>query len=132
MKSTDEFGTPNPERRFEAVDDVIAEFRKSVHASAERPAFFWTRQRASIMARIKPARPARQRLKPLLVPVALAVFLCLFFFAKSSKAPTPDMPAGADHILLIEVERALSRPYPDAFAPAAEIRLEFETHELKK
>jgi hypothetical protein len=59
------------------------------------------------------------------------VILCLFFFAENSKAPPkPDLAAGSDEILLINVERALNQEYPDALAPAAFI-LEERTGSLK-
>ncbi len=57
-------------------------------------------------------------------PAAIAILLCLFLFVEKSKAPTPDFAAGSDQMLLIEVERALHRDYPEALAPAALIARE--------
>ena len=50
--------------------------------------------------------------------LAIGLILCLLLFVVNSKAPTPDFAAGSDQKLLVEIERALSRQYPEAFDPA--------------
>ena len=71
------------------------------------------------MARIKEPATSPKYRALFWAPAALVLFLCLFLFVESSKAPPPDLPAGSDQILLIEVERALDRNCPEALAPAA-------------
>ncbi len=117
----------DPEQNLGALQDTLRIFRDSLHAAAERPDFFWKIQHKTIMARLgEPAPPARYRSGFLWVPVAAVVLLCLFFLVENSKAPTPDIAAGSDQNLLIEVERALNQDCPDALAPAAILSQEIE------
>jgi hypothetical protein len=111
-------GNEEPDRNMSELHEVIRKFRDTVRLEAERPDFFWVRQRNLIMERLHGPRSPKHRRTLLWVPAAVAVVLCLFFFAENSKAPTPDLAAGYDQDLLVEVERALSRNYPDALAPA--------------
>ena len=108
------------------LGEALRQFRESVHASVERPGFFWKRQHNEIMARLVSSEPTPKSRALRLAPAALAIFLCLFFFVESSKAPTPDLAAGSDQILLIEIERALSQDCPDALAPAGVLHDEME------
>jgi hypothetical protein len=112
----------NGDREHDLGDlkNAVDMFRNSAHAVAERPELFWKRQRAVISERLHDEVPAiRPRLTIAWSTAALAMLLCLFFFMQPIKAPTPDLPAGADQTLLIEVEKALSREYPEALMPAA-------------
>jgi hypothetical protein len=112
----------DPERNLRELKKDIQMLRESVHAAAEKPEFFWKRQHNAIMASLnKPVPSAKYRPALLWVPAALVFILCLFFFVENSKAPTPDLAAGSDQELLIEIERALSRHYPEALAPVAVI-----------
>ena len=109
----------DPEQGPGNFAESLRMFRESVRASAERPAFFWTRQRNTILARINKPAPSAKFRALVWAPAALVVFLCLFLLVENSKAPPPDLAAGSDQILLIEVERALNQDYPEALAPAA-------------
>lgn len=93
-------------------------FRDAARQAAERPVFFWTRQRASIRSRLSDtARPFWRRGLAWTAP--LVVLACsLLFFVGESKAPPPDFAGGDDEVLLIEVERALNRDFPTALDPA--------------
>ena len=113
-------------RDLEELNGVFREFRDSVHLEAERSKFFWISQRKTIMERLHIPKPLKHRRTLLWVPAAVAVMLCLFFFAENSKAPTPDLAGGYDQDLLVEVERALSRNCPDALTPAMLIIQEME------
>lgn len=114
------------EQGIEELEGVLHKFRDSVRVEADRPDFFWIRQRNAIMETLdKPESPNHRRAL-LWAPAAIAVLLCLFFFAESRKAPTPDLAAGYDQDLLIEVERALNRNHPDALTPALLIIQEME------
>jgi hypothetical protein len=109
----------DPEQNLGVLRGEIELLRDSAHAAAGRPDFFWKRQHNKIMASLKkPVPTAKQRPALLWAPVALGVVLCILFFVQSSKAPTPDFAAGSDQDLLIGIERALSRQYPEAFDPA--------------
>jgi hypothetical protein len=103
-----------------SLQDAFRTFRNSIHSAAERPDAFWVNQRAGIAQKIRRPVPA---LKHLLVsrwiPAAIVVLLCLSLFMEEKMSPMPDFAAGADQQLLLEVERALSRQYPEALAPAA-------------
>ena len=114
------------ERSIEELEGVLQKFRDSLRAEADRPDFFWVRQRNAIMESLhKPKSPKHRRIL-LWVPAAAAVLLCLLFFAEISKAPTPDLAAGYDQDLLVEVERALNRSHPNALTPALLIIEEME------
>jgi hypothetical protein len=116
-----------PESQFDELKEDLRIFSESIRADAERPETFWTSQRAGIAARIrKPALLSGLRPALLWAPAAIAILLCLFFFVEKSKTPTPDLAAGADQNLLIEVEQALDRNYPEALAPAALITWEID------
>ena len=117
----------DPEQNLGDLQDTLRIFRDSLHAAAEKPGFFWKSQHNTIMARLaEPAPSPRYRSALLWVPAAAVVLLCLFFFVENSKAPTPDIAAGSDQNLLIEVERALNQDCPDALAPAAILSQEIE------
>jgi hypothetical protein len=109
----------DPQQGTADLDKALRSFRDSIRASAEKPDFFWRRQHNSILARLnRPSSRTKYR-KLIWVPAALGLLLCLFFFVENSKAPTPDIAAGSDQNLLIDVERALDQDCPDALAPAA-------------
>ena len=112
----------DPERNLGDLERKIQTLRDSVHRAAERPDFFWKRQHNAIMARLNaPVSTTKRRPALRWASVALALILCLVFFVENSKAPPPDFAAGSDQELLIGIEWALSRAYPEAFAPAAAI-----------
>ena len=108
-----------PEQDLEGLEETLRSFRDAVRASTERPDFFWRRQHNAIMERLKePASKFRSRPALIWAPASLVLVLCLFFFAENSKAPTPDLAAGSDEMLLVNVERALNQDCPEALAPA--------------
>ncbi len=114
------------ERGIEELEGILHKFRDSVRAEADKPDFFWARQRNAIMSTLdKPESPKRRRVL-LWIPAAAAVLLCMLFFAEISKAPIPDLAAGYDQDLLVEVERALNRSHPEALMPALLIIQEME------
>ncbi len=116
VKSIDAQGV-DPEKDWVDLEDSLKQFRDSIHAAAERPAFFWKTQQNAIMARVSQPQPVRRMW--VWVPATMAILMCLFFFVENSKAPTPDIAAGSDQNLLIDIERALDQDCPDALAPAS-------------
>jgi hypothetical protein len=111
-----------PESESDELNEDFQIFRESIRAAAERPETFWASQRAGIASKmLKPVSFSGLRPELLWAPTLIVVVLCLFLFVEKSKAPTPDYAAGADQILLVEVEQALRRDCPEALAPAAHI-----------
>lgn len=110
---------------------ALGQFRESMHESAKRPDAFWARQRVAIREHLRTpdmahpinaahrANAAHQR-PPALIWAAsgLMLLLCVLLFSEKNPIPAVSFAAGADHDLLIEVERALRRQCPDALAPA--------------
>ncbi len=108
-----------PDENLGDLKEVLGIFRDSVRQMAERPDFFWRRQHNTIMVRLnQPAAKLHSHPTLFWAPAALVLMLCLFFFVQNSKAPTPDLAAGSDQMLLINVERALSRDCPEALSAA--------------
>jgi hypothetical protein len=109
----------------EQLKDSVRVFRDSLLAAAERPDAFWARQRAAIAGNLRQHAPA-SILKPVLlwVPVSAIILMCFFLFRETPKLPAPDFAVGADQNLLVDVEQALYRDYPEALAPAATLMQE--------
>lgn len=109
-----------PEQDAGDLQGILQIYRDACHAAAEKPASFWNKQHSTILSKLqKPGSTSWDKPALLWVPTSVVVLLCLFLFVENSKAPTPDFAAGADQDLLVAVERALNRNYPDALAPAA-------------
>lgn len=109
----------DPEQNLGDLREALRIFGDSVHRASERSDFFWRRQHNAIMARLnQPESKFHSRASLFWAPAALVLMLCLFFFAENGKAPTPDFAGGSDEMLLISVERALSRDCPEALAAA--------------
>lgn len=106
-----------PDGEFQAS---LRAFKDSLDGAAEKPEAFWAHQRAAISERLRRSVPS-SKLKPVLVwaSASIIVLVCLITFSGKSKLPAPDFAVGADQNLLVDVERALYRDYPEALAPAA-------------
>jgi hypothetical protein len=112
-----------------SLQEAFQTYRNSIHSAAERPDAFWVKQRAGIAQKIRRPVPAiKQLLVFRWIPAAIVVLLCLSLFMEEKRLPVPDFAGGADQELLIEVERALSREYPVALAPAAILSEQIEPH----
>ena len=128
-KGKDRNPQSDSERLKQSMDElegVLHIFRYSARLEAERSDFFWMHQRNTIIERLHKTESPKHRRTLLWAPAAIAVLLCWFFFTENSKAPKPDLAAGHDQDLLVEVERALNRNHPDALAPALLIIQEME------
>lgn len=110
----------DPEQNWGDLKDALEMFWNSVHRAADKPELFWKRQRTAILSKLNESRPT-SNCRPFFfgVPAAVAVLLCVVFFGKPGKTPMPDLAAGADQNLLVDVERALNREFPEAFAPVS-------------
>jgi hypothetical protein len=125
----------NMDLEFEDLHDVLEAMRESHHIAAEKPEFYWKKQQDAILAKLDaPATaPALNfRFAYVCVPVVAVALLCLFFLAGNSKTPAPDLAAGYDQDLLVEVDRALGRNYPLALKPAALLAQEIEQGAVSK
>jgi hypothetical protein len=115
--------------------DILGAFRDSHHAAADRTGHFWNRLHDSIMDKLEtPASLSKFRYPLLVAPVAMAavVVLCLIYFTADSRLPVPDIAAGYDQELLIEVDRMLSRDCPKALDPAALLAGEIERGSVRQ
>jgi hypothetical protein len=107
--------------------DVLSLFRSCRQEAADRPAFFWKTQHNAVMKRIdKPAFSLKFRRPLLWGCAAAAVLLCLVLFTAGPEVPVPDIAAGYDHDLLLEVERAIDRDCPVALEPVDLLAREIE------
>lgn len=125
----------NMDLEFKDLHDVLEAMRESHHTAAGKPEFYWKKQQDAILAKLDAPATApalKFRFAYLCVPVVAVVLLCLFFLAGNSKAPAPDLAAGYDQDLLVEVDRALDRDYPLALKPAALLAREIEQQTFNK
>jgi hypothetical protein len=111
----------------EELKQPLLLYRNTLDQAAAQTETFWVNQREQVLGRLAP-RPKFFQMKRahLLAAAAVMLFVCFFFFLKKEKLPAPDFAAGADQQLLVEVERALQQPYPDALAPAGILKDEIE------
>ncbi len=103
-------------------DSWAKEFREACHAQAERPASFWTRQRADVRAKVA----AKHRFSSLRIALASTAALLVIAAAMltNGRAPvvTPPTQAARTHAisdqqLLADIDETLADPTPDALAP---------------
>ena len=118
----------NTEKRESGeIENSLRAFRQILRGDAERPDAFWSKQRAGIMAKLqRPAAAVGWRPAWIWAPAAMMGMLCLIFFVQRRSIPAPDIAAGYDQRLLIEVEQALHQESPWALAPAGLITGEIE------
>ena len=97
------------------LQDILKSFHDTHHNAADRSVFYWKGRHEAIMKKIRaPVLYSNFRRPFLWIPAAAALLFCLFYFLPERRLPVPDIAAGYDQQLLIEVERALSRNYPAA------------------
>ncbi len=100
-------------------------FRDAAHSAAERPAHFWTAQRA----RIREGIAAKSRKRSAWLAFAYTAALCLFALMLVSKGHSPSgqtvqvaglhvTHSASDQDLLAQVDATLDNSLPDALAPA--------------
>jgi hypothetical protein len=115
------------EKECRDLQDILKSFRDIHHAAADRSRFFWKNQHDSIMKRIEAPRTSSKFRHPLVwAPVAIVLLVCLIFLLPEKNVPIPDIAAGYDQDLLLEVERALNRNCPVALEPIELLAREIE------
>ena len=107
--------------------DVLESFRNFHYAAADQSVFYWKSRHDAILNKIRTPMPFSKFRHPLLwVPAAAALLFCLIFCLPERRTPVPDIAAGYDQDLLMEVERALSRNCPAALEPVDILAREIE------
>ena len=95
--------------------------RADAHRLAERDEFFWSRQRARILASSRMHRPRRNPLRIAFAGAVILLVAVLLTAPAGPPAPPALRPAAAavdaDQQLLIAVERALAAGTPQSLAP---------------
>ena len=100
----------------------VDQWRDSVHAHAERPDWFWARQRARILSDIRQPR----RLSPkfawagLAAVVAIAISLISPVDKPKQLPPQPVAQVQiSDHDLMIAIEHSMNNGGPSSLSPAS-------------
>ena len=98
------------------------EFRDVCHRQAERPAAFWTAQRARIQEQIRGKQPSVSLRFVFASTVALLLLAAAMLTGGPSRVATPPPQTAQVHIisdqqLLADIDETLADPTPDALAP---------------
>jgi hypothetical protein len=95
-------------------------FREACHVEAERPAHFWSAQRANIRAEIGNKQRRFSLRFALASMTALFVVAGVMLAGSQPPSPTPVRTATAmsDQEILANIDETLTNPIPDALAPA--------------
>jgi hypothetical protein len=101
------------------LKEALQIFRNKFEAAAEKPSFFWKNQHQQIMTNLHRSVKQTNFSRPMLLwaSATIIILVCLFFFMENSKTPTPDLAAGSDQDLLVDVEHTLEQGYPESLAP---------------
>jgi len=106
----------HPDPGLDAEFDVaLTEFRTAVHAAARHPEGFWNVQRAAVLSKAtgRKSRPAWRVALVWAATVVLVVIGIGIVLDRPQAAPAPDLAAGYDQELLIDVERSLDQEVPE-------------------
>jgi len=112
----------------ERLESALAGFRELARTAAERPEYFWDRQRLAIHGRLKPSRATRRHRAIWIwaTAAALVVVLALILNPNHTQSVVPDFAAGHDQELLVEIERSLNRELPQALQPVSILTQELD------
>lgn len=99
-------------------------FRAAIHAEAEKPASFWTAQRAVIRGRLTSRSHRSSAWMAFASVAALCLFAVLMLSGVKTPAVRPVQPETRttaavqnDDKLISEVQETIDNPMPDSFAP---------------
>lgn len=99
-------------------------FREAIHAEAEKPASFWTAQRAAIRGRMNPTGPRASAWMAFASVAALCLFAVLMLSGVKTPTTVRTVPpetqtavVQSEDQLLKQVQETIDNPMPDSFAP---------------
>jgi hypothetical protein len=113
-----------PQSNEKEIRSTLDRWRDSAHLQAERPDWFWSRQRTRILSEIdrRQNRPPAFAWAGVAATVALAIALLVPANQPNTYEPiTPKQVAQtdlSDHDLMLAVERTLNAGVPTSLAPA--------------
>ncbi len=120
----------------EQLESALAGFRRAVRTAADRPEYFWDRQRLAVRHRMQLAPcVSRSRTVWIWASATAVVILALTIFVPRGEPVVPDIAVGQDQELLLSVERSLNREMPESLEPALLLTAELEnaaSHSTKK
>jgi hypothetical protein len=107
------------------------EFRDACHTQAERPAAFWTAQRARIQEQVRGKRRSVSLRFALASTAAMLLVAAAMLTGGSSPLATPPPQTAQAHTisdqqLLADIDETLADPTPDALAPMELISQEMD------
>ncbi len=108
------------------LNDALNAWRDSVHQQADRPDWFWARQRARVTSEVRRPQRSMPRFAWAGIAATVALALGLMLPARNAKitAPLATPPAAAqnqisDHDLMVSLERTMNAAGPSSLAPAS-------------
>lgn len=101
-------------------EEALGEFHSSILAATARPESYWAAQRDAVLTRIGRPRGLFAGKPVLVLGAALAMLLTIvgIWFGTSRPLPKPDIAAGYDQDLLLDVERLTEAQTSLALEPA--------------
>lgn len=123
-----------PERQNDEreIGNALKSWRESVIRQAERPEWFWTRQRARVQSRIRETQPSPPKLVWAAVAATFALAIALFAPVRQTGPPPTSAPTVeaqvqiSDHDLMLAVERTLNAGVPSSLEPAGLLAYEMD------
>jgi hypothetical protein len=108
------------------IQQVLERWRDSANQQANRPDWFWSRQRAQLMSKIAEQGTStfpKLAWASLAATVAIAVSLVLPIHQEKKVEPQAQLAQEAaeisDHDLMLAIERSMNQGVPSSLAPAS-------------
>ncbi len=101
-----------------AVDAALREWRAAALAATQIPESFWTAQRKRILDRAGRHASSWRPALPWAVAAAVVTIIIGVWLEEPRSIPAPDIAAGYDQDLLMDVERLTNVEVPLALDPA--------------
>ncbi len=118
---------PSCREENDRLESSLAGFRDIARTAAERPEYFWDRQRHAIRDALRSTRHIRGYGSTWAwVSATVVVLLALTLFVPRGEPVVPDIAAGQDQELLLSIESSLNRQVPAILEPALILTTELE------